>query len=264
MSRVNPILRSATLFLLIVFLFAPLLALIPVSLTRSELLVFPPDGFSLEWYKKVLSSPIWRNAAFLTFTLTTAAAFMAMAIGLATAYWLETIPAKAGRYLALLLYTPLLIPAPILALACYITLVVYAHLPASLCLIIAYTITGVPYAFTTIRAGFQRFPLRLDEAARTLGANPWQALLWVRLNTIKLYLFSGFVLAWTAAVDDVVFSVFLADYRTRTLSVVLWENVRTSLTPEVAVVSVLLVVSGLIIAGGTLRNMADNAVRRVK
>ena len=49
--------------LVITFLVLPVLIVIPVSFSASTLLEFPPRAYSLRWYRELLGSLEWRDAA---------------------------------------------------------------------------------------------------------------------------------------------------------------------------------------------------------
>lgn len=230
------------------FLLAPLAAILPVSFSRSQLLIFPPEGFTLKWYYQIFESGVWSRGILTTLLLASGSALAAVALGFSTAYWLELTRPSVRKLVPLLLFMPVIIPAPLMALAYYVGCNMFFGLPSFVSLLIAYSFSGMPYAFLAARLGFLKHPVRLDEAASLMGASAWQIFFQVRLRASYRSLASGFVLAFLVALDDVIFAFFLADTKTRTLNLLLWDGIRTSLSPVVAAISVLLLFFGLLLA----------------
>lgn len=236
------------LVLLVAFLFAPLGAIIPVSFSQSSLLLFPPEELSLSWYYRIFQRGVWLRGFLLTAVLSVTAAAVSVTIGFSTAYWLELAHPKFHKSIPIVLFLPVIIPAPIMALAYYVALNLFLRWPPFFSILLAYSFSGVPYAFLAARLGFLRFPILLEEASMLLGASSWQAFFWIRLRASSRYLLSGFLLAIFAALDDVIFAFFLADAKTRPLNLLLYDGIRTSLSPIVAAASTLLFLIGLLIA----------------
>src|SRR5690625_1069841 len=103
----------------IVFLTVPILIIVPMSLTSSRFLSFPPKGLSLRWYHRFLASPEWTDAILESLQIGLLAAFLATTFGVMAALALNEKFRGNGMIRAFIL-SPMLMPAIVLAIAYYI------------------------------------------------------------------------------------------------------------------------------------------------
>ena len=166
-------------FLTGVLLLAPLVVVIGVSVSKSQFIVFPPQGFTFQWYMKALGSREYVEAFWLSLRLAVLVTASATIIGGAAAIALSHRP--RGSMLENVFLSPLVIPTIIFAIG---MLMLWSWLfgPTSfLTLWIAHTVVTLPYVVrTTLAVLAERDPF-LEEAARTMGAGPLRCLWHVTL-----------------------------------------------------------------------------------
>lgn len=75
--------------LVFAFLFLPLVIIVVTSFGQSSTIQFPIDGFSLEWYKKALSSETFMNSFKLSLSIGVGATLLALLVGVPTSYALS-------------------------------------------------------------------------------------------------------------------------------------------------------------------------------
>lgn len=97
-----------------------------------------------------------------------------------------------------------------------------------------------------------------------LGSKPWQVLLDVTLPIIAPAIVSGWLLAFTISLDDVVITNFTTGPGATTLPLLVWSKVKLGVTPDINALATLIIVvvgSGVAIAG-FLMHRADKRRER--
>lgn len=225
---------------LLVFLVAPALVAIPVSLTAEDYLSMPWNGMSLQYYRKILTSPEWISS-FLQSTVVglTSAAF-ATVIGTLAAVGLWRLSSRWGEVMRGLLLLPLVIPPIIAAMAFYRFLVPLGLIDSYTGLILAHTVLAAPLVLITVSASLAGFDGRLEQASRNLGASHGQTLRRVILPAIRPGVLSGAVFAFIASWDEIVVTLFLCKFSIYTLPRRMWNGIRENTDPAVAAAAVVL------------------------
>ena len=92
-----------------------------------------------------------------------------------------------------------------------------------------------------------------------LGSRPWQVLFDITLPVISPAILSGWLLAFTISLDDVVITQFTTGPGSTTLPLLIWSKVKLGVTPDInalATLMVLFVGAGVLVAG-IIMNRAD-------
>lgn len=122
-----------------------------------------------------------------------------------------------------------------------------------------------------VSARLMSFDKSLEEAALDLGCSPLQAFRLVTLPIIAPSVISGWLLAFTLSLDDLVIASFTAGPSATTLPIKVWSSIRLGVSPEINALSTILIgivaigviVASLISKHTMLRQLADeNAAKR--
>jgi ABC-type Fe3+/spermidine/putrescine transport system ATPase subunit/ABC-type spermidine/putrescine transport system permease subunit II len=211
----------------VAFLLLPILALVPMSLSRTTWLAFPPEALTLEWYGRVLADREWREAAGTSLTVAACAALLAALLGtpaglaLGRGRWTPSLR-RALRTIVLL---PLLVPVVLVAMALYAAFVTAGLGGTLVALILAHATLGVPYVVLSVEAVARSLDPRLERAARSLGASAWQALRRVTLPLVRRGLLAGTLFAAIVSLDEVVVALFVGGPATTTLPRKMWSTI---------------------------------------
>lgn len=223
------------------FLLLPTLIIVPMSFTTTTTLEFPPVGFTLEWYGNVIGAADWQSALFNSLVVAICAATLATVIGTAAALALHAarFPGKAA--VMGLLLSPMVTPVIVLAVGMYMVFSGWGLVASRLGLVLAHTVLAIPFVVVSVLASAGMVNPSLVPASLGLGASRWFTFRRVTLPLIMPGVLSGAVFAFITSWDEVVIALFLADAQTRTVPIMIWNQVRTNLDPATAAVAAILI-----------------------
>ncbi len=227
-------------FLAALLLLAPLVVVIGVSVSESQFIVFPPKGFTLDWYRNALGSRDYVAAFWLSLRLAILVTISATLIGGAAAVALSR--GRSGRPVETFFLSPLVIPSIIFAIGMLMLWSSLFGVTSFLSLWIAHTVVALPYVIRTTLAVLAESDPFLEEAARTMGAS-WPRRLWhVVLPQCRPGLAAGAFFAFNISFDEAVLSLFLRNPGLNTLPVQIYGQLEFSPDPTVAAVSTMMIV----------------------
>ena len=250
----NPDLMRKTLFwifvsLTAIFLLVPTLVIVPMSFTTTETLEFPPVGFTLDWYGNVLGAADWQSALFNSLVIAIATAVLATGLGTAAALTLHNNEFPGKVVVIGLLLSPMVTPVIVLAVGMYMVFARWGLVASQLGMILAHTVLAIPFVLVSVLASARMVNPSLALASAGLGASRWFTFRRVTLPLIMPGVVSGAVFSFITSWDEVVIAIFLADTSTRTVPIMIWNQVRTNLDPATAAVAAILI---LLSAAGVL------------
>lgn len=252
------------------FLYLPIVSLIVFSFNESKL-VTVWAGFSTKWYGALLHNRPILDAALLSLKIATLTACIATVLGTLAALSLARFGAFRGRAMFSGLVTaPLVMPEVITGLSLLLLFVALEQAigwPAgrgTLTIVIAHATFAMAYVTVVVQSRLVGMDASIEEAAMDLGARPAKVFLVITLPIITPALVSGWLLAFTLSLDDLVVSSFVSGPGASTLPMVIYSKVRLGLSPEInALASLLvLVVSLAMIAAGMVMTRQERLHQR--
>ena len=240
LSAVRRPLVWGSAFLVLCFLVAPLLVVIPLAFSSAAYLTFPPPSYSLRWFERFFSNAQWIDSTLFSLRMAGLSALVSVAIGAPAAFALvrRRVALRLPAYL--LMISPLVVPQVVAAVALYFMLANWRLVGTGTGFVLAYALLGVPYVIVVFIAGLRRFDRNLERAAASLGARPATVLRTITLPLLIPTLASGLLFAFIIAFDDVVFGLFIAGRGATPLPIRMWDDIRLEISPQIAVVAVLL------------------------
>ena len=223
-------------FLGYAFLYAPLVIVVGYSFNDSRLNA-EWVGFTLSWYEK-----LFRNEKMLT------AAWNSLMIGLTASAVSTVLGTMAGyamyryrmRLLPVLVLAPIAIPEILMGVSLLIFFVMLNITLGMVSIVLSHIAFCVGFVAIVVRSRLAGMDESLTEAARDLGATPWQAFRLVTLPLIMPGVVAGALMAFTLSIDDFVITFFTAGVGSSTLPLQIYTMVKIAVTPEVNAVSTLL------------------------
>jgi len=221
------------------FLYAPIAFLIVFSFNDSRL-VTDWSGFSTRWYVTLLHDPAMIDAALLSLRIAAVSASIACVAGASAGLALARFGRFRGRgVFEAALAVPLVMPEVITGLSLLLLFVASEQLigwPAGRgagTVTLAHASVSVAYVAVVVRARLADAGVALEQAAMDLYAPPWQAFALITLPLMAPALVSGWLLAFTLSMDDVVVASFTSGPGASTLPMVVFSATRLGTTPEI-------------------------------
>jgi len=254
--------NATSLTLGFVFLYLPILILMIYSFNSSKL-VTVWAGFSTKWYGELLQNEAFMDAALVTLQVGLISSTIATLLGTMAAYVLV----RGGRFMGRtlfsgMIYAPLVVPDVITGLSLLllfismgldrgVTTIVLAHATFSMC-----------YVSVVVSSRLVSFDRSLEEAALDLGCTPFDAFRSVTLPIIAPAVISGWLLAFTLSLDDLVIASFASGPSATTLPMKIFSAVRLGVSPEINALSTILI--GIVTVGVVTSSIMTKraAVRR--
>lgn len=232
------------IFGVIAFLISPLILVILFSFNASALTSFPLSGFTLDWYRRLMSNESFWPALSNSLIIGATVALLSVVVGtLAALAFVRLKPRHADRLMNLLA-APMMMPALIIGIALLVFFKRFLDIPLGLpTVILGHLVIVQPFVIAILHARFATFDWSLVESARDLGASPLKAFLTITLPIIQPTMIGAALIALSVSLDDFVIT-FLTIGAGNTLPTMVWGLVRTSLDPTInALATMLLVLS---------------------
>ena len=233
--------NATSLTLGFAFLYLPMVLLVIYSFNESRL-VTVWAGFSTKWYGELLRNELFLDAAWVTFKVAVISSTIATVLGTMAAYVLVRAGRFSGRTLfSGMIYAPLVMPEVITGLSLLLLFIGIGLDRGVLTIVLAHTTFSMCFVSVVVSSRLVSFDRSLEEAALDLGCTPWQAFRLVTLPIIAPAVISGWLLAFTLSLDDLVIASFTAGPSATTLPMRIWSSVRLGVSPEINALSTLLI-----------------------
>jgi putrescine transport system permease protein len=250
------------------FLYTPIVLLVVYSFNASRL-VTVWAGFSTGWYGELANNAGFRAAALTSFDVAVLAATIALVLGTFAGFAVSRFSRFPGRQLfGFALLAPLVVPEVILGLSLLLLFVAGENLigwPRSrgiMTVTIAHATFGACFVSVLVRAQLAGFDRTIEEAALDLGARPWTVLARITLPGIRPALISGWLLAFTLSLDDLVIASFVTGPSATTLPMAVFSSVRLGVSPEVNALATLFLVVVFVLVSAAFWLIARSERRR--
>ncbi len=259
MRRGLSVTNLAALALGLAFLYVPIAVLVVYSFNASRL-VTVWGGWSTRWYATLLQDGALVDAALVSLRVGVVSATLATVLGTLAAVALT----RGGRFrlrapLAALVYAPIVMPEVITGLTLLLLFVAVGLDRGVWTVTLAHVTLTMCFVTLVVQARLAAFDWSLEEAAMDLGCPPLRAFRTVTLPLIWPAVASGWMLAFTLSLDDLVIASFVTGPGATTLPIRIYSDVRLGVKPEInaiCTVMIALVATVLVAASLLTRRMA--------
>ena len=258
MNHGRPWFRITALVLGYLFLYLPIVLLVAFSFNKSRL-VTVWGGFSTHWYGALIRNQQILDAAWLSVKVGALSATLAVALGTLAGMALTRFGPFRGRTLfSGMTAAPLVMPEVITGLSLLLLFVTMEQLigwpqgRGMTTIIIAHVTFTMAFVAVIVQSRLTQMDDSLEEAALDLGARPAKVFFVITLPIILPALISGWLLAFTLSLDDLVITSFVAGPGSSTLPMVVFSKVRLGVSPDInalATIMISIVATGVVIAG---------------
>lgn len=247
------------------FLYLPMVILIIYSFNASQL-VTVWAGFSTRWYGELLQNEAFLDAAWVTLRVAVMSSTLATILGTMAAYVLVRGGRFFGRTLfSGMIYAPLVMPEVITGLSLLLLFISIGLDRGVLTIVLAHTTFSMCFVSVVVSSRLVTFDRSLEEAALDLGCSPFEAFRLITLPIIAPAVISGWLLAFTLSLDDLVIASFTSGPSATTLPIKIFSAVRLGVSPEInalstimiAIVAVGVITASLVTKRSLLRQKQD-------
>jgi putrescine transport system permease protein len=228
------------------FLYLPIATVIVYSFNESRL-VSVWSGFSTKWWSALFANEAMIDAALLSLRIALVNACAATVLGTLAGIALARHPRFAGRALFVaLVVAPLVMPEVIMGISMLLLFVgLERHVGwperGFTTIAIAHITFSLAYVAVVVQARLASFDRSLEEAAMDLGARPLTVFRSITLPLIAPALVSGWLLAFTLSLDDLILTQFVAGAASQTLPMAVYSSVRLGLNPQINVIATIVI-----------------------
>ncbi|WP_114391751.1 ABC transporter permease subunit [Oleisolibacter albus] len=252
----------------LLFLYIPILLLIVMSFNEGRLGVW--TGFSLHWYAQLFQNDQLLGAAWLSVQVAFVSASGAVVLGTMAGMLLARFGAFRGRALfSGMVSAPLVMPEVIMGLAMLLLFVSLEQLTGwpegrgMMTIILAHITFTMSFVTVVVQSRLVSLDASLEEAAMDLGARPAKVFFVITLPIIAPAIVSGWLLAFTLSLDDLVITSFVSGPGSSTLPQVVFSSVRLGVSPQInALATIVVSIVALGILGAGFYNARQEKLRR--
>lgn len=230
--------------LILLFLIAPIMAIMPLSFNSETFFSYPMPGYSTKWYVDFFTNDRWQKALRLSFVLAFATTILATTLGTLAALGLArgNLPGRAS--IMAVLISPMIVPVIISALGMFFFYARWGLTGTMAGLILAHTALATPFVVITVTATLSSFDRTLMRAGASLGAPPHTVFFKVVMPLILPGMISGALFAFVTSFDEVVVIIFIASPEQNTLPRQMFSGIREQISPTItAAATVLILIS---------------------
>ena len=232
--------RTALVLLAVVmaaYLLMPIMVIVPMAFSESAFLSFPPQGFTMRWFERLVNDETWIYSALNSLIVAILSTVCSVVLGT-----LAALAVSRGRFpmrggVMAILLSPIIVPFVIVGLATYISFLSLGLTQTIIGFVLVHTALGVPYVLINVVAALSSVDRRLEMAAMNLGANPLSTFFRVTLPLILPGMLAGGLFAFITSWDEVVVAIFLSGPEITTLPVKMWSGIRVQVDPTIAAIS---------------------------
>jgi spermidine/putrescine transport system permease protein len=242
--RFSSLVWALVLGLFVLFLLGPLVLVVLFSFNSSALVSLPLAGLTLDWYRRLADTPEFWSALQNSLLIAVPVALLSTVTGTLAAMALTQWRSRLAMPLLSGLSMPVMISPLVVAIGLVVLLVRWLQMPLGLPAVIGgHVLLAQPFVALIIAARMATFDYTCVEAARDLGASPWQIFRKVTLPQISAAIVGAALIAFALSLDEFIVTVFTIGSG-NTLSTFVWGKMRTALDPSInAIATVILVIT---------------------
>lgn len=240
--------RTLTLIAVCLFLYLPISVLVVFSFNSSPLMSFPLSHFTFDWYRHLSGNTAFQSGFFTSFLIAQPVGILSAGLGLMAALALTSPHLRWRTAFIALLLIPFLAPKTVLSIAQAMIISRIGIDRGPFVLVLAQTLVIIPFTTALITSVLMQLDGRLEEAARDLGASPWQSFRLIILPQIKSTIMAAYSVGVILSLGDLTIATFLSG-RTQPLSMIVASQFLRELSPDLnAMQVVMLTLTAVIVA----------------
>jgi putative spermidine/putrescine transport system permease protein len=237
---VRALLRVGT-WLVLGFLYLPLVILAVYAFNPSRALAWPPPGLTLHWFGEAAANPAVRAAFLNSIIAGSLATAIALVLGTLASLAVQRYSFFGRDTIAFALVLPIALPGVITGIALQTTFKTMGLTFGLMTIVIGHATFCVVIAYNNVVARLRRLPRTPEEASADLGADSWLTFRRITVPGMRTALLSGALLSFALSFDEVIVTLFTAGAGTQTIPIWIYASIqRPTELPVVNVVALVL------------------------
>ncbi len=233
-------------FFILLFIIMPLPIVILISFSESNIITFPPIGFSFKWYIGLLRQTEYIRSFLLSLRIALLCVVISLSFGTLASLALVRYDFRGRELVKSLFLSPLMLPAVIVGISLLRFLVSIRWVATFRGILLAHLVFTTAYVVRTVSSSLIGFDNILEDAARDLGASAFYTFRRITLPLIKPGLIVAGIFAFIVSFDETTVSMFITGGRTITLPVRIFSQLEYGgLNPTVTTISSLLILTSV-------------------
>ncbi len=255
--------RRSYAVLFCLFMLAPSIVILVVSVTAEDFVRFPPREFGLRWYWAALDNQYFRDGFYFSVKIALVVALLSGVLGVLAALVLARVEFPGRGAILAVLLMPVAIPHIVIAIALLQFMALLRWPSAPIGIIGGHLLVALPFVLRLTMTSVIALDPALEKASASLGASRFQTLRYVTLPMIAPGAIAGTIFAFLLSFDEVTISIFLALPGQTSLPAQVFNFASQGSDPVITAVSGAMILFTLILMlliekfYGVLRLMAD-------
>ncbi|MGW0474851.1 ABC transporter permease [Streptomyces coeruleorubidus] len=233
---------TAVATVILLFLALPIVVILVTSFSNNAFAAFPPDSWTLGWYKALFADGSkWPAALSLSAFVACLSTVFSLVIGVtaATALTRSELPLRSAVYALVL--GPLLIPQIVTALGLFLLFEPASMLGSPLAIALGHTVLASPIAVLILVATLRGIDERLEDAAASMGAGRLTIARRITFPLAAPGMIAAAIFSFITSFDEFYISQFLSSVDTVTLPVQIYNSLTFDIDPSVTAISAILI-----------------------
>lgn len=240
--------RAVYATLVVLFLVAPLLVVLPLAFTSSAFLTYPIPDLSDRWFRELAANEVWSRAILNSLIIAGATTLVSTLLGTLAALGLRAQQMMLTTQIRTLFLLPMVVPAVVLGVGMQALFVRLGFNSTYLSVIVAHSVIAIPFVLISVSGALAGIDGRVERAAESLGARPHEVFFLVTMPLAMPGVLSGAALAFATSLDEVVLTLFVAGPNQRTLARQMFSTLRENISPAIASAAFIIIVGTALVA----------------
>ncbi|QOV34473.1 ABC transporter permease [Streptomyces ferrugineus] len=241
---------TAVATIILLFLALPIVVILVTSFSNNAFAAFPPEAWTLNWYKALFADGSkWPAALSLSALVAALSTVFSLIIGVtaATALTRSELPLRSAVFALVL--GPLLIPQIVTALGLFLLFEPAAMLGSPIAIALGHTVLAAPIAVLILIATLRGIDERLEDAAASMGAGRLTIARKITFPLAAPGMIAAAIFSFITSFDEFYIAQFLSSVDTVTLPVRVYNSLTFEIDPSVTAVSALLTAFAILALG---------------
>jgi putative spermidine/putrescine transport system permease protein len=241
---------TAIATLILLFLALPIVVILVTSFSSNAFAAFPPETWTLNWYKALFADGSkWPAALSLSALVAAMSTVFSLIIGVtaATALVRSELPLRSAVFALVL--GPLVIPQIVTALGLFLLFEPAAMLGSPIAIALGHTVLASPIAVLILIATLRGIDERLEDAAASMGAGRLTIARKITFPLAAPGMIAAAIFSFITSFDEFYISQFLSSVDTVTLPVQVYNSLTFEIDPSVTAVSAILIAFAILALG---------------